>query len=244
VRSLSHARAESLANKHSKFLNSEIRKFFNIVMDKDTGLVRKDRHFSSMKDHSLRKSSCYDNVMAAVLAKELESLKMLENPFRKYNFRKIIKGNFWNGDYFLDDLSGSRVITGDSNVFPFWAGIFSSKKMLKSAVSSMQSAGLDKPFPLKYTKSAKLGKQKFIGIEFFAKNYERNTVWTHMGPLFISLVKKVSRNDFEKYCRQYKSIIEKHKNYLELFTPEGKPYRTPFYCSDESMLWAANFLAL
>jgi len=244
IRSLSHAKAYSLVKKHKKFLNKEIMKYYHKVIDKDTGLVRKDKYFSSMKDHSLRKSSCYDNVMTAMLAKELNNLKILKNPFKKYDFKKIIKDNFWNGSYFVEDLSGSKVITGDSNIFPFWAGIFTSNDMLKKSISAIQKEGLDNPFPLRYTKSAKAGKQKFIAIEFFAKNYERNTVWMHMGPLFVSLVKKINKNDFKKYYNNYKKLIEHNKNYLELFTPEGKPYKTPFYYSDESMLWSSNFLTL
>jgi hypothetical protein len=244
IRSLSRAKAHPLVKKHRDFLNREIMKYYGKVIDKKTGLVRKDMHFSSMKDHSLRISSCYDNVMSAMLAKELDAFKILKNPLKKYNFRKIIMENFWNGRYFVEDLSGSRAVTGDSNVFPFWTGVFESKEMLKKAVSSIQRAGLDRPFPLKYTKASKLGKQKFIALEFFAKNYEGNTVWMHMGPLYVSLVKKIDRKQFKKHCIQYRKLIEKHGNYLELFTPEGNPYKTPFYYSDESMLWAANFLTL
>lgn len=244
IRSLRAADAKILIEKYAAFLGREIKKFFDIVIDKDTGLVRKDRHFSSMKDHSLRESSCYDNVMAAMLAKEIENIGIFENPFKGYSFKKTIKDNFWNGSYFLEDLSGNHYITGDSNVFPFWCSIFSSRKMLKSSISSMQEACLDKPFPLRYSSGPRLAKQKFIALEFFAKNYERDTVWTHMGPLYISLVKKISKDDFSTYCQQYKKLIEEHKNYLEIFTPKGKPYHTPFYYSDESMLWAALFLTL
>jgi hypothetical protein len=244
IRSLSHARAASLIKKHKGFLNKEIMKYYHNVIEKGTGLVRRDKYFSSMKDHALRKSSCYDNLMTAVLAKELKKIKILKNPFKKYNFKKIIKDNFWNGCYFVEDLSGSKAVTGDSNIFPFWLGVFESKSMLKKALSAIKSAKLDKPFPLKYSKSESDEIQKFIPLEFFAKNYERNTVWMHMGPLYVSLVKKVDKLAFKEYFLQYKSLIETHKNYLELFAPDGTPYRTPFYYADDSMLWAANFLAL
>lgn len=244
MRSLARAKANSLVKRHKKFLNREISRFHHLVIDKDKGLVRDDMNFSSMKDHSLRKSSCYDNVMAAVLAKELEQFNFLYNPFQSYDFRKAIKRNFWNGDYFLEDLSGSRVITGDSNVFPFWTGIFTSGNMLKSAISSIQKEALDRPFPLKYTRKADIREQKFIGLEFFAKNYERNTIWAHMGPLYISLVKRVDKKKFNHYYNKYRQIIEDNMNYLEVFNPDGRLYKTPFYYSDEGMLWAANFLTL
>lgn len=241
IRSLARAKAFKLVREHKDFLNNEIEKFFRIVVDKDTGLVRKGRHFSSMKDYALRKSSCYDNVMCAVLAENAKKLG-LENPLKDFNYKKLIKENFWAGSYFLDDLSGNKHVAGDANVFPFWLGVFDSRKMLRGAVSSMQSAGLDKPFPLRYTSSREKG--RFLLKELLVQNYEGNTIWAHLGPLFISLVKKVSRENFRHYYNQYKNLIERHCNYLEVFSPEGLPYHTPFYYSDESMLWAANFLAL
>jgi len=241
IRSLARANALSLVRKHKEFLNNEIGKFFRIVIDKDTGLVRKEKYFSSMKDYALRKSSCYDNVMAAVLAENAKKLG-LNNPFKGFRYSKLIRDNFWTGSYFLDDLSGNKQVAGDANVFPFWLKVFSSKKMLKAAVSSMQSAGLDDPFPLRYTASRENG--NFLLKELLVQNYEGNTIWTHMGPLFISLVKKIDKENFRHYRSQYKNLIEKHCNYLEVFSPKGLPYHTPFYYSDESMLWAANFLAL
>jgi len=243
IMSLRAANAKALVQKHKSLLNNGIKGYFDNVIEHDTGLVRSDKSFSSMKDHAVRKSSCYNNIMTAMLAEELKKFRFLENPFKEYNFKKIIKDMFWNGEYFLDDLSGASYVAGDANVFPYWAGVFNSKKMLKSSIQEVKKAGLDKPFPLRYTNSPKLGKREFIA-DFFAKNYEGNTAWMHMGPLYISLVKKVDKKDFNKYCTQYKKLIEKHHNYIELFNPDGTPFRTPFYYADESMLWAANFLTL
>ena len=60
------------------FLNKEIRRFFDYFIDPETGLVKTDLHVSSMKDLSVRNSSCYDNAMVALLAKDLKYMK-LEN---------------------------------------------------------------------------------------------------------------------------------------------------------------------
>jgi hypothetical protein len=42
------------------------------------------------------------------------------------------------------------------------------------------------------------------------------------------------------------SFIERDRNFLELYTPSGRPYdgRASLYFADEGMLWAALFLAL
>jgi hypothetical protein len=193
-----------------------------------------------MKDQAIRDSSCYNNVMSAMLSKELNNLK-LNNPFKKYNLKKIIKKNFWTGNYFLDDLSGNKYIAGDANVFPFWTGIFNDKKMLKSCIKEIRKEGLDKPFPLKYTKK-NVSKKNFVS--FLVPNYESNTIWMHMGLLYVQLVKKIDKKLFNKYFRTYTKLIKKHKNFLEVFNLNGTPYQSPFYYCDESMLWAANYLAL
>ena len=67
---------------HKKFLNWQIRDFFEHFIDPITGLV-KPEPFSSMKDLSIRKSSCYDNCMVALLANDLKTMH-LKSPFDKY----------------------------------------------------------------------------------------------------------------------------------------------------------------
>jgi len=228
--------------KYRDFLNREIEKFHEKVIDPRTGLV-KPAHFSSIKDHAVRKSSCYDNVMAAMLCSILKRHKSLKNPLEKYNFRKIIMDNFWTGSYFLDDLSGIKAVTGDANIFPFWTGVFDDKAMMKKAFSKIQEAGLDRPFPLKYS-CGKI-RQKFILLgRIFTPNYERNAVWMHMGPLYVGLLKKIGKKEAEAHKKCYRALIEKHKTFPEVLDSRGKPYHTPFYYCDEAMLWAANFLTL
>lgn len=234
VRSLRVAKADSLAAKHEGFLTKEIERFEEKVFDE--GMVRRDAVFSSMKDHSMRESSCYDNCMLGMLARELDNLD-LENPF-KGNYERMIKKNFWQGKYFYDDLRRKDYVAGDANIFPFWTGIIKDKKMLRLCIDSIKREGLDSPFPLKYTAS---GDHKLIRL---AGDYERDAIWMHMGPLYLQLVKKVDRKLFQKYLADYKSVIEKHGTFLEVFDKNGRPFRLPYYYTDEGMLWAANYLTL
>jgi hypothetical protein len=229
---------------YKKFLNWQIRKFFEEVIDPLTGLVKPEKHFSSMKDFVLRKSSCYDNTLVALLAKDLKQMKLI-NPFKKYNYPKLIKQHFWSGKFFFDDLAKKDYVAGDAQVFPFALGIIQDKEMLESVIRAVQEAGLDQPLPLKYTdKKAKI---KFIWQEIFMKDYELDSIWTHMGPLYIKLVKRVNPELAKKYKKQYTQMIERYKNYLEVFSSNKnkvKPFRTPFYFCDRGMLWAANYLTL
>ena len=65
-----------------------------------------------------------------------------------------------------------------------------------------------------------------------------------MGPLYIKLLNTIDEKQAKKHINTYTKLIEKHKNFLEVFNPDGTPFKSPFYYSDESMLWAANYLTL
>ena len=54
-----------------QFLNKEIKRFYKEIIEPTTGLVRPNQQFSSMKDFAIRKSSCYDNALVGLLAKDL-----------------------------------------------------------------------------------------------------------------------------------------------------------------------------
>ncbi len=240
LRSLSLLKDKRIIKKYERFLNKEVKKFYGLVIDKETGLVKKEKQFSSMKDYSKRKSSCYDNVMAWIVYDSLKKIKILENPFK--DNRKEVKKELWNGNYFYDDLKKEKYVAGDANVYPFWAGMFDEKDMIKKAVRAMQKEKLESPLPISYT-SPKI-KTKMLFHEFLISGYEQDSIWTHMGPLFIEVVAKIDRRKAGEYLLKYKKTIELYGNYLEIFDRRLEPYQTPFYYSDESMLWAANYLAL
>jgi len=223
------------------FLNRQILKFFRQVIDPQTGLVKPDTHFSSIKDLVVRKSSCYDNCMVALLARDLKDMNLV-NPFKNFDYSELVVRHFWSGEYFYDDLQKKNYVAGDANLFPFLFGLVTDEKMLKLSMKAIQGAGLNQPFPLKYTSSREgIG---FIWQEFFLRNYESDATWTHMGPLYIKLLQRVDKSKAKEFKELYAEIIEKHKNYLEVFDAEGKPFSTPFYYCDSGMLWAANYLTL
>lgn len=231
-----------LIMKYKTFLNKQIGYYNKTAVGRD-GLVRRDRHFSSMKDYAKRTSSCYGNVMIAMLKDEINRInkkhKLLDNPFT-HDYRKLIKNIFWNGKYFLDDLSGRDYVAGDANIFPFLF-VFNDRAMLRSSIKAIQDAGLDRPVPLKYTqKNAKIS---MISLGKIVPDYEVDSVWMHMGPLYIKLVKQVDKKLAGKYIEQYDKLIMAYRNFFELFR-NNKPYSSLFYHADESMLWAAMYLDL
>ena len=112
-----------------------------------------------------------------------------------------------------------------------------------SALNSIRGEKLDEPLPLRYTASRQ-------GISFiweeklFLRNYEGNTCWTHMGLLYIKLMQQIDPALAEEYKKRYTEAIEKHKGFIEVYAPDGKPYSSWGYAADRSMLWACNYLTL
>ena len=83
-----------------------------------------------------------------------------------------------------------------------------------------------------------------ISVEVFAPGYQRDTVWAHLGPLYIEVLASINMREAKEHLDQYTKLIETHGNYLELFNPDGTPYRSWFYYADEGMLWASVYLDL
>ena len=243
IRSLKLARATTLVKKHKVFLEQEIRRYYNTVINKATGLVRKDKLFSSMRDYAIRQSSCYDNVMTGMLANDLKELGVLINPFKKYDYKRILIENFWTGRYFLNDLSGDRSVVGDANVLPFWSGLITDKKMLRKTINTITAEGLDNPFPLKYARS-RFKEHRMILLDFLVRNYQTDSVWAHLGMMYIEVLARINKKLAQKHLCQYKRLVEKHKNFLEVYDAEGRLFKSLFYYADEGMLWAANYLHL
>ncbi len=245
IRSLKLAKAHQLVRKYKLFLNKEIKRYFNEVVDLKTGLVKKQVRYSSMKDHFARQSSCYDNVMCGMLAQDLNYFKDIINPFKKqgYNYKKLLMKYFWTGEYFLDDLSGSRHVAGDANTLPFWSGLITDRRIFRRVLASLRREKLDRPFPLKYTKR-RIKRQQAFFENIILPDYETDAVWIHVGLMFIISTYYFDKNLARKYLRKYKHLILKHRNFLEVYEPDGRPFSKLVYYTDESMLWAANYLYL
>jgi len=237
VFSLAIADARDLIKKHRKFLELQVEDFCTRVVG-EKGLPR-PLHFSSMKDHSIRKSSCYDTCMAGLLAKFLKHLGW-KSILDSFDYPALLKKHYWTGSYFLNDLSGEKSVCGDANVFPFLTGQCTKEMHLK-AIKSIERAGLDNPLPLRY--SARKLKERRILYSIFAPNYEGTVIWAHLGMLYFHTLSQIDAKKAAQVKDKYKKIIEKYGNFVEVFSTNLKPYRSLFYFADDSMLWASMYLA-
>lgn len=233
---------KKLVDKYKQFLERETLYVFNRSINKKTGLVTKKEDYFSCRDHVKRYSACYDNTMIGLLNKCLSKLK-LKNPFKKYNYEKLLIKYFWKKDHFIDDLSGIKDITGDANSAPYRFLLTDKKynKMLIKSIRIIRKLKLDYPFPIKYSTN-KIAKRNIA--DFFAKDYETDSIWPHVAYNYLFAVKRVNKNLLKKYLIAYKKQIEKHKTFPEVYDKNGKIFRSFFYFCDEAMLWCANHIVL
>ncbi len=237
IRTLRVTNNTKLIERHQGFINKEIMRYHNKIIDKQTGMV-KNGYFTSVKDHSIRNSSSYDNAMMASLQKDCKELKLI-NPFNK-DIQKLMKKKLWTGKYFKDDLDND-VISSDANIYPYYLDLFDNQ-MLKSSVKAIQKELLDKPFPIKYTIT---GDAEFLTpMKWLVPNYVGNTIWMHNGLNYLTILKRADRKRARMHLMKYRQLIEKQRNFVELYNPDGTIYKTPFYKADEGLLWCSIFLDL
>jgi hypothetical protein len=237
LRSLRLAKSDDLLETYRPFIESQVRFYFDYVLDHETGLVRKG-HFSSMKDNHRRVSSCYDNCMVSLLKDELLEAG-LDNPFA-YDYRCLIKKHLWNGRYFFDDRRRKTYISGDAQVFPFWCGVIDDKRMFESCRKEIDKAGLDKPFPLMYT-SGKVQRPLFP-LNLVLPDYETDTIWMNLGLCWMDVIRKYDGARYRQYRDSLLGLVQKHGTFIELYDPDGKPFVRSIYSADEGMLWAAKLI--
>ena len=83
-----------------------------------------------------------------------------------------------------------------------------------------------------------------IWLEFLVRGWEHENVWPMLALPFFDVLKRFNNPELRGYLSQYKRLIEKHHNFIELFTEKGEPFKTAFYTADEGMIWSAVLLDL
>jgi hypothetical protein len=222
------------------FLKKEYQRFLKTAHDLKTGLIKSNKTFSTFKDYAVRKGALYDNVMLWVIADEMEKLGF-NIKLDKEKIREKVKKEYWNGEYFYDDMKKKKYVAGDAQIFPFWLGMFSDNDMLKSALRCCVKAKLDKPIPLSYTKNVDTD---FATVEIFVRGYQRDSNWLLLGLLFVDLMKRIDPESAENYKKAIAKLITRHKTFPEVIAENGKMLSLPFYHSSTGMLWASHFLTL
>jgi hypothetical protein len=230
--------SDELVEIYRPYLDHEVNRFVQKALQMETGFIR-PKNFSSFKDHSPRKSCCYDHCMAGMISRELDALG-LSNPLRQFDYKKIIKLNFWTGKFFAETRDQDH-LTSDSNIFPFWCRIFDDKGLFKKSMHAIQEEELDLPYPVRYSNERF---RAFFPMNLILGDYEQKTAWIHMGLCLMDVAARYDPDQARKYIGIHTGLIKKHRNFLECYDPNRRPYRRWNYVCDDSMIWASKYLWL
>jgi hypothetical protein len=226
----------NLSDEEREFLNDQICLYYAQFWDMRKNTPKRKTYFSSAKDHYIRDASCYDFTMIAWTSKLAKQLN-LHNPFslNEVDFENRLVQLYWNGEYFFDDLTHEEYVASDAQIFPFFCEICTDSKKWHKANKAIINEELNLPFPIQYTAKRYKKKERFEAI--FAPNYEGNTVWIHIGLCYVIVLAKFDKEQMQNELEKLKNLIYKHKNLLEVFYKNAKPYKTIFYKADENLLW-------
>lgn len=243
LHSLTALNDPALVKQYAPFLNAELKRFADVVIDPQTGLV-KNEQFSSMRDYAIRNSACYDNVMAFAVQQRALALG-LDSPLA-WNYPDLIKRHFWNGAHFVDDRSPGSPMTGDANIIPFWFDLFppdTAAQLWSSVQERLITEGFEDPCPLRY-EHGRNSARKMYWLDTFTDSWELDKVWLHLGNLYLQVLRRYDPNLATHYLERHQGFIEQEHAYPEVLTKSGELHKSACFHSDTMMLWAANWLAL
>jgi hypothetical protein len=241
---LREAGADHLVRKHHDLFRREIERFHETVFDPELGMARTQGYFSGPRDCMTGRSTMFANTMIALTARLLDGDASLPNPFAGHDVRDRMLQHHWTGDYFRDSLC-RELPSGDGNVWPFFFGIFDDPDMRRRAFATLEARGLTHPVPLRYFEH-RLADSELPIPKMFTPNYQGDPSWTQLGAVYLGLLGEIDRPQMLQHRARMAEFIQRDRNYLELYTKDGKPYkgRAGLYHADEGMIWAALFLDL
>lgn len=243
LRALKIAGMTTLVKRQRGFLNEEIQKYFHRVFDPKTYLVGREL-FSTPKDVIMRRGTCVANAFMIYLKIALErDFPFLDNPVTGKDLVGPFMDAFWvkSEGCFRNDIQDAQAfISADANVIPYWLEIISDQGMHKSCLNAIMRNGLDHPFPLKYHSFLNPA-WVHIGARLLTPNYQGNSIWTMMAPIYIEQLLKFYPERAGKHLKKYLGLIEEYQTYIEVFEPSGKsPLKGRFgHDAETGYLWAA-----
>ena len=241
---LEAAGAQHLIARHQALLSREVKRFYETVFDPELGLARPDGYFSGPRDCMTGRSTVFANTMVALLGRLLDRAAGLPRPLAGHDVAAAMRRHHWMGDAFRDSLDRTFP-SGDANVWPFFFGIFEDRDMWRSAFGVLEAGGFTSPVPLRYF-PRRMPDAELPVPKLFTPNYQGDPSWTQLGPVYMHVLAEIDRPRMERHRANVAALIERDRNYLEIYTPDGKPYRGRafLYHADEGMIWAAMFLDL
>ena len=239
------ADATDLVQQYHGWLAAEIAHFDRRVVDQATGLVRSDSKFSAHRDTVENRSNAYGNTMVGLLAKTIAETRWFESPLERHfdgDYGRLLRERFWAGDHFRDAI-GDDTVSGEANVWPFYAGVVDEGPMRRSALSYLDANGFCDPYPLRYETTRRPEREVWV-TRHVLPDYQGSTVWTSLGAIYLQELAKSDPARAATETARYAEWIERDGTYWEVLDAFGRPWISPrkLFIGEESMLWSAIFL--
>ena len=239
------AGATDLVERHRSWLQAEIAHYYAMVVDPRTGLVRSDRKFSAHRDTVVNRSNAYGNTMVALLAKTIDESGWFVSPFERHfegDYGRLLLEHFWVGDHFRDVL-GDETVSGEANIWPFYAGIIGDPEVVAAALAYLDANGFCDPYPLRYETCRRAEREVWL-TRHVLPDYQGSTVWTSLGAMYIQVLRIVNPGLAAFETARYVAWIERDGTFWEVMNAQGENWVSPRWImiGEESMLWSAIFL--
>ncbi len=245
--------AKGLLDEYRPTIEKELARYLALVMDPQTGLVKKEAALSGARDNVRQISGYYDNMIAYATAKDAAALGLSFPCPAKYpsssscdfaQWKKNIISAFWREEdsesgLFIDDLSlkslKEKTFTGEA-FLALSTGFLdiseaADRAILFKMVRYVKSHGLDVPFPLLYAASDDKSKASNFFVGF--SSYAGHSIWSHLGQAYIQTLIFLSPEhpelyaDIQSHLGKYKKNIEIYGGYPELYNADGTLFSAP-----------------
>ena len=240
--------ADDLLVEHRPWLEREVARYLDEVVDPATGMVRGDRKYSAHRDTIVNRCNAFGNSMVALLAMTLVDLDWdVPKPMQPLALapQSILLDHFWDARGFFVDAPGDDTPSGEGNIWPFWTGVITDPSVLRQALDTLEDRGFANPYPLKYEPIRRPDIEPWF-VRTFMPDYQGATVWTSLGSMYLQLLHAIHPEVAQPEIDRYVDWIERDGTFWEVIDDEtGQRYSSTFLTrSDESMLWSSIFLDL
>jgi len=251
--------AEKLLEQYKPTLQRHYKNYIDMVVDSETGLIRKDLQLSSTKDSNIRESSFYDNIVlwrTKQLAMELGVIE--DNQAELDTLKQKILDTFWLADegYFLDHLSQKSIdqhYYSSDWLVAYMTGFLDptdkvEQTYLIKSVEYVKRNALDRPFAIAYQPDLRKQELHFFP-KYFAPTYASISLWSNWGMEYTKLMTSLAQatgditylNEAELQIAAYSYNIRRYRGYPEVYNYEGDFFRQPFYKSIRRTGWVVSF---